>query len=188
MQNFGVPYLRKPQQMFQAAIQYQFLTIKSVQMKNHHAFLCILFAFATLAVSAQAQDKLPLNEPDYTKPRLFSRLPESIPVTAARADEIIHSPAGRISQFSLDEAGKVQVDGEVISAASKYNNTIQSVVIRTSQFEGARLTLSRIVLADGKIKYTGRIISFQHGDLYVLEEKEGQLSFVRKTYYELINE
>ena len=174
--------------MFQAAIQYQFLTIKSVQMKNHHAILCILFAFATLCVSAQEQEKIPLNEPDYSKPRLFTRLPESIPVSVARADEMISSPAGRISQFSLDEAGKVQVEGEVVSAASKYNNTIQSVVIRTAQFEGARLTLSRVVLADGKIRYTGRIISFQHGDMYVLEEKDGQQAFVRKTYYELINE
>jgi hypothetical protein len=38
------------------------------------------------------------------------------------------------------------------------------VVIRSEVFNGARLTVSKITNPDGSIRYSGRIISFKHGD------------------------
>jgi hypothetical protein len=76
----------------------------------------------------------------------------------------------------------------VISAVSKYNNTIQSVVIRCADFDGARLTLSKVNMPDGTTKYTGRIISIRHGDLYQLIQEDAGWVLVKKNFYDLINE
>ncbi|MBI5372570.1 MAG: hypothetical protein HZA79_11165 [Sphingobacteriales bacterium] len=157
-------------------------------MKNIRAtILCAGFALFSLVSSSQEQ-KIPLNEPDYNKPRLFASLPDKIPVNPEQVNEIISSPVGKSSQFRLSGNSSFQFEGEVVSTASKYNNSIQSIVIRSDSFNGARLTLSKITHADGSISYSGRIISFKHGDLYVLENQDGQLVLVKKNYYELVNE
>jgi hypothetical protein len=54
-------------------------------------------------------------------------------------------------------------------------------------FPGARFTLTQLSKEDGVKEYAGRIISFQHGDAYLLE-KEGDTYFlVKKGFYDLIN-
>jgi len=157
-------------------------------MKNIRAtMLCVVFAVTTF-VSLGQEQKIPLNEPDNNRPRLFTSLPDKIPVTISNMDNLLSAPVGRNNQFRLSEDNSLQFAGEVVSTASKYNNTIQSVVIRSDIFNGARLTLSRITNPDGTIRYTGRIISFKHGDLYELENQDGQLVLVKKNYYELVNE
>lgn len=149
--------------------------------------LCAVLALFTLVSNSQEQ-KVPLNEPDNNKPRLFANLPDRIPVNINNIDNILSAPVGRNSQFSLSEENTFQFAGEVVSTASKYNNSIQSIVIRSDNFDGARLTISKITNPDGSIRYSGRIISFKHGDLYELENQAGQLVLVKKNYYELVNE
>lgn len=157
-------------------------------MKNYRTtMLCVVFALSASLAYSQEQ-KIPLNEPDYNKPRLFSTMPDKIPVTITNIDNMLSAPVGKNSQFRLSEDNSMQFAGEVVSTASKYNNTIQSVVIRSDAFNGARLTVSKITNTDGSIRYTGRIISFKHGDLYELENHDGQLVLVKKNYYELVNE
>jgi hypothetical protein len=72
--------------------------------------------------------------------------------------------------------------------SSKYNNTLRSVVVRSTNFNGATLTLSSSTTTDGAATYTGRIISFQHGDLFVLQKENEEYYLVKKKYHELINE
>jgi hypothetical protein len=157
-------------------------------MKNiRTTMLCVVFALSA-TVSYSQEQKIPLNEPDNNKPRLFTNLPAKIPVTITNIDNMLSTPVGKNSQFRLSEDNSLQFAGEVVSTASKYNNTIQSVVIRSDAFNGARLTVSKITNTDGSIRYTGRIISFKHGDLYELENQDGQLVLVKKNYYELVNE
>ncbi|HOZ69175.1 MAG TPA: hypothetical protein PLU11_09155 [Chitinophagaceae bacterium] len=157
-------------------------------MKTFRAtMLCVVLTLSAIVSNSQEQ-KIPLNEPDQNKPRLFSNLPDKIPVTLTNIDNILSAPVGRNSQFRLSEDNTLQFAGEVVSTASKYNNSIQSVVIRSDDFNGARLTISKITNPDGSIRYSGRIISFKHGDLYELENQDGQLVLVKKNYYELVNE
>ena len=157
-------------------------------MKTFRAtMLCVVLTLSAIVSNSQEQ-KIPLNEPDQNKPRLFSNLPDKIPVTLTNIDNILSAPVGRNSQFRLSEDNTLQFAGEVVSTASKYNNSIQSVVIRSDDFNGARLTISKITNPDGSIRYSGRIISFKHGDLYELENQDGQLVLVKKNYYELLNE
>lgn len=185
---FTVPYSPENRNQETRLLNNILLTFKKVQMKTiRTASLCALFALSALVSSGQDQ-KIPINEPDYNKPRLFNSLPDQIPVTSTLLDNLISSPVGRNSRISLAADETVPFQGEVVSVASKYNNTMQSVVIRSDSYEGASLTVTRVTAADGTVKYTGRIISFKHGDLFVLETRDGQLMLVKKNYYEVVNE
>jgi hypothetical protein len=147
--------------------------------------LCML----TCAI-ASAQDKVPLNEPDYNKPKLFNNLPDQIPVDITELKNFISGNAetGKPAQLKSSDDKIPGFDGKVVSSASKYQNTMHSVVIRLNNFNGATLTLSSSIQADGTVLYTGRIISFQHGDLYELQKKDDKYFLIKRNYYELINE
>jgi hypothetical protein len=43
-------------------------------------------------------------------------------------------------------------------------------------------------MPDGTTKYTGRIISIRHGDLYQLIQEDAGWVLVKKNFYDLINE
>lgn len=159
-------------------------------MKNlRTAALCASAILWTLCSFAQ-QVKPPVNEPDYNKPRLFDHLPDSIPVSLAEINTLINAEVGRTTSLRTGSSNPsaLHFDGEVVSTTNKYNDQIKSVVIRSSNFNGARFTLSRITKSDGVVSYTGRIISFQHGDLYELQNQDGQLILVKRNFYDLVNE
>jgi len=65
---------------------------------------------------------------------------------------------------------------------------MRSVVVRLSDFKGATLTLSSFTHPDGTVTYSGRIISFQHADLFELQYQNEQYFLIKKNYYELVNE
>ena len=47
--------------------------------------LCLLFCFT--CASTSAQNKIPVNEPDQNKPKLFTNLPDKIPVDIINLQE-----------------------------------------------------------------------------------------------------
>lgn len=157
-------------------------------MKNHRTPLLCLCALLFSLCAFSQNDKDPINEPDLKKPKLFSNLPDRIPVSIEKINDLFNVPVGDNASLKVAETSSVQIVGEVISKASKYDDRIQSVVIRSSNFNGARFTISKIVNEDGSITYTGRIISFQHGDLYELQNQGGQFTLVKKNFYDLVNE
>ncbi|MEI9945926.1 MAG: hypothetical protein WDN26_17105 [Chitinophagaceae bacterium] len=150
--------------------------------------LCLLFMFCSAVIAAQ--NKLPVNEPNYSKPKLFTNLPDQVPVDITELKTLItgNATAGKEVQLRSSDSRITSFKGKIVSAASKYNYKMQSVVIRSTEFNGATLTLSSSVQPDGTITYTGRIISFQHGDLYVLEKQNDNYILVKKNYYDLVNE
>lgn len=151
------------------------------------AVLCAGIALCSLGSFAQ-ENKAPVNEPDLNKPKLFTGLPERVQLSTDEISNLFGNPLGRATTLRLTEDSRFQFEGEVISSASKYDNKLQSVVIRSTNFNGARLTISRVVGSDGIVKYRGRIISFTHGDVYELENQNGQYILVKKNYYDLVNE
>jgi hypothetical protein len=141
------------------------------------------------AFNVHAQDgNIPLNEPNYNKPLLFNLLPARIDLSAAKLEQLIGTPNGQPTQIPVASEQNPEITGEVIGAVAKYNNAIQSVVIRCIGFDGARLTLSKVNLPDGTAKYTGRILSIRYGDLFQLEQENGNWALVKKNFYALINE
>jgi hypothetical protein len=98
----------------------------------------------------------------------------------------LESEIGKSVSFSL--VNNLNFQGVVSSLASKFDNMLNSVVIRSTNFPGAALSFSRITKEDGTFSYVGRIISFQHGDAYEINLENGQYYFVKKGFYDLVNE
>lgn len=138
------------------------------------------------AVSAQ---EIPLNEPNTKKPLLFADLPDKIPVEAAYLKNLLTTAGtpGKDVQFRLAGSKIDQFNGKVISVAGKETGA-NSIVIRSSNFNGATLSISEVKLEDGTMTFRGHIISMQHGDLFELQQIEGQYYFVKRKFYDLINE
>jgi hypothetical protein len=158
-------------------------------MKNlRTTVICVCFTVCSLYSAAQVQ-KVVFNEPNYNKPRLFDNLPEVIPVSLDNLNGLVNSKTGvSINTVLSNDAASVPFRGNVVSSVSKYDDRVQSVVIKSTDYNGATLYISRVTMEDGSVKYNGRFMSFQHGDLYVLQQKEGAFVLVKKNYYDVINE
>jgi hypothetical protein len=149
--------------------------------------VCLVMSLA--CVCASAQHAIPLNEPNTNKPKLFGNLPDKIPVQIDDLRLLLGMERGTDANLKLGNSNNSpdRFEGTVISSADKYNN-IRSVVVRSSNFNGATLSLSSSIQTDGTVKFTGRIISLQHGDLYELQNLNNQYFLVKKNFYDLINE
>lgn len=149
--------------------------------------LCLCAMLFSLCTFAQNQKDL-VNEPDNKKPKLFSTLPNRIPLSIDKINDLLGTPVGQSTKLKSAENAAFEFDGEIISKASRQENNIESVVIRSSNFNGANLTISKIILADGTVTYAGRIISFKHSDLYELQQENGQFVLVKRNFTDLVNE
>jgi hypothetical protein len=158
-------------------------------MKNFRTTaICVCISVYSLCAAAQNNNPIPVNEPDLNKPKLFQGMPDNIPVSLDNLNGLINGQPGLAISLSLSATAPLHFEGEVVSAASKYGNSIRSVVIRSTNFNGARFTISKITGEDGTTLYRGRILSLQHGDLYELQNKNGNYSLVKKNFYDLVNE
>jgi hypothetical protein len=150
--------------------------------------LCTCITLCSLFSAAQTQ-KVIVNEPNYNKPRLFDNLPQLIPVSIDKLNDLINSKVGvNINTTLSSDARTAPFEGMVISAVKNNEDKLQSVVIKSTNYNGATLSISKVITEDGTIKYNGRLISFQHGDAYALEQKDGGFVLVKKNFYDLINE
>ncbi len=153
-------------------------------MKNLvKGFICLFLYFICHQSNAQ---KPPVREPDMNRPYLFQNLPTKISCRINDLSALLQSEIGKTVSFLLVD--NLNFQGVVSSVASKFDNTLNSVVIRSTNFPGAALSFSRITKEDGTFSYVGRIISFQHGDAYEIGIENGQYYFVKKGFYDLVNE
>jgi hypothetical protein len=162
-------------------------------MKNlRTSMLCVCITLFSLCTSAQDQklpdQQLPVSKPDYNKPKLFNSLPENISVDISNLSSLLNTPVGNAVSIDLGSDTPFKFEGRVVSAASKFENTIQSIVIRSTNFPGARLTFSKINNSDGSFSYTGRIMSFQHDDLFELQNQNGHFALIKRKFNDLVNE
>jgi hypothetical protein len=157
-------------------------------MKNRRTIvLCVCITLCSLGSFAQ-KETIPLNEPDNNKPKLFNSLPDRISVNIATLNTLLTTPPGNKVVINFGNETPFLFEGRVISATSKYKNSIQSVVISSTNYNGARLTFSRTINADKTISSSGRILSFQHGDLLELQQEKSGFVLVKKKFYDLVNE
>ena len=156
-------------------------------MKNlRTAALCACIMLYNLCSIAQTQIRS--SDPTIIKPKLFQGLPENISINPDNLSSLLNTPVGHAVSINLSDISNFQFEGQVISASSPGENNIQTVVIRSTNYNGARLTLSGIINADGTISYSGRILSFQHGDLFELKNQDGHYILVKRKLNDLINE
>jgi hypothetical protein len=146
--------------------------------------LCLLLILA--CATSYGQNTIPVNEQDQNKPRLFTTLPDKVPVDINTLQTLINAEAGKTVSLRLGSNELSSFTGQVVSKAD--DNTIHSVVIRSANFNGATLTLSSSAQPNGTVKFTGRIISLKHGDAYELQNQNNQYLLIKKNFYDLINE
>ena len=158
-------------------------------MKNlRTSLVCLCVILSSLSASAQTVH-VKLNEPDLNKPLLFAALPDRIPVSIDYINSLFGSAKGSsVSLSTSEDARAPRIEGEVISTGSKYDNRLESVMIRSTNFEGARFRVSKYTDEQGVARYSGRIISFQHGDAYELKNEDGNFFLIKTKFYSLVNE
>ncbi len=157
-------------------------------MKNLRTIaLCVSVSLYSMCATAQT-GSIPINEPNLSKPKLFQNLPDVIPVKMNNITTLFGAEVGRPVSISLSDATSFQFEGHIVSSVSKYENTMECIVIRSTNYPGARLAITRLTDASGTISYTGRILSMQHGDLYELTLENSQFVLVKRKFYDLVNE
>lgn len=144
--------------------------------------LLLLCALLSLISFGQS---IPINEPDLNKAKLFQDLPYRLPIDVSSLQNLLNLQIGEPANLKLTT--NIEIQGAVVSAAIKYN-TIQSIVIRSTNRAGASFSFSKIMQPDGSVKYTGRILSRQYSDGFELNLENGQYFLIKKNYYDMINE
>lgn len=157
---------------------------------NYQKLTGFILPAILFSVIVTAQTPVKVNEPDLSRPKLFKELPAEVAVPVGELERLVTvNPAGEKKVSLRSSPTSLPVfKGQIVSRVDKYANTMHSVVIRLDEFDGATLTLSSSTHPDGTVTYTGRIISFKHGDVYELQKKNDQYILVRRDYYELVNE
>ncbi len=157
-------------------------------MKNLRApVLCACFALISVCSFAQ-QQKAPINEPDYNKPHLFDNLPAKISFNPETFTSLTGKQAGNVVSISLSDKVSIPFEGKMLSSVTKDNGRVQSIAIQSTNYNGATFYMSKVTGDDGTVRYNGRIISFTHGDLYILQKTNNQYELVKKNFYDLVNE
>ena len=145
--------------------------------------LSVCVTLCSLCSFAQNQ-KIPINEPDYNKSKLFNDLPDRINFNPANLSTLFQLKVGQPVTIPL--TSDFSFTGQVVSTSMGENAA--SVVIKSANRLGASFTFTRVTGASYGVKYIGRIISLQHGDTYDVVVENNQYYLKKKGLYDLVNE
>jgi hypothetical protein len=134
--------------------------------------------------STAQKASVPLNEPDYNKSKLFADLPQRMNLKVKEMEALFSLPVGTVINTQATDQLKLQ--GTIVSKAE--DATLKSVVIRSTNKQGAIFTFTKIVSADGSYNYIGRMISRQHGDAFEIVKENGQYVLNKIGVYDLLSE
>jgi hypothetical protein len=148
-------------------------------------YVCFMASF--ISVAAQTE-KVFMNKQETNKPVLFASLPEKITISKDNLQYLFGSPLGKSVSLKAADNNNFEFAGEIISSESKYGNSIQSIVMRCTNYEGANFTVSKITNADGAVSYVGRIVSMQHADIYELHQEAGKFILAKRKLNDLMSE
>lgn len=149
---------------------------------NSFRFFRVLGALL-LSQAVAAQQNL-IHEPDYSRPAGLSDLPDSF--NCKLQDISILQNSGRGDNIVLKLADDFQLKGIVTSL--QLFSSRNTIVVRSTNFPTYTLSLIWWKNADNQTIVIGRLISFTRKDALVLQNREGNYVWVKKDYYELVNE
>jgi hypothetical protein len=121
--------------------------------------MLLLFTIITATGFSQMANSTP-------KPKLFAAYPESIDCSVSELSRIFTIAQGQ--QASISFAGNFAFNGTVSSNMAKFSN-LQSVVIKSPQFNHAIFHVSKRINSDNSTVYVGRIIHDSFADGYELK-------------------
>ncbi len=153
-------------------------------MKNPKTgIFCLLLTCCYIVSSAQ---NLPINEPNNHKPSLFHDLPDHVNAGIADLESLLTLQVGQSCNTIIAPGFVFQ--GEVISISDAQDENVKSVVIKSTNHQGARLTFTRVTINDGTVNYVGRILSREHSDGFEISFENGQYYFIKKGFNDLVSE
>ncbi len=128
--------------------------------------------------------KVPVNEPDYNKPKLFADLPDRVDFNPNNLSNLFGLQVGQSVNIPISSG--FNLSGQVVSKSDDPKSA--SVIIRSTNRVGARFVFTKVTDTDNTIKYIGRIFSLQHGDSYEIVFENNQYYFKKKGLYDLMTE
>ena len=145
----------------------------------------IVGVFITLSsFYATAQEKIPVNPTNYNKPRLFSDVPQKINLKVSDMEFLFSYSVG--SSVSAKFSKDFHFKGIIVSKAD--DPVVTSVVIKSTNRQGAVFTFTRIKNENGNFIYRGRILSRENGDAFEIVNENGQYILQKKNDHELVLE
>lgn len=133
--------------------------------------LCFLFHF-----NLQAQLP-PLHKILPDKAFLFSNLPDKSLIKHSLIENLFAGPASgpvriRLSPDSYFEG--------IITERLEKNDNVTTINVKSSNYNGALLSISRILNSNKEYTFTGRIVSLQHGDVLILKKENNDYFFSKE--------
>lgn len=151
-------------------------------MKTLICAVCVMIFCCT---RSQAQTAIPLPATAQNKPALFADLPIQLNITAAQLDALLQLSQGAAVNINID--GRFPFTGTVVSK-SKEGEPYQTIVIRSTNRQGAAFSITSTQTDDGSHRYRGRIISRQHADSFEVVRRDQQYFLIKRSADELITE
>ncbi len=149
--------------------------------------LSVLLSILFLNASAQGNSNPPVvREPDYNQPKLFADAPDKFSVDLSALQALLEVPVGQSVNVPL--TGTFRMIGTVVSKSDPADPSVKSVVIRSTNRQGATMTFTRVTKEDGSFSYLGRILSYKNSDAYEFAIENGSYVLVKKHLYDLFNE
>jgi hypothetical protein len=146
--------------------------------------MCITFCSVCSFAQNVEKRAVSVNEPDYSKPKLFADLPDRINFDPIHLLALLSTEVGQ--SISLPVAPGFIISGQVVSKANDQNSA--SVVMRLTNRPGARFIFTKLTGPKSSVKYIGRIISLKHGDSYEILSENDQYYFKKKGIYDVVTE
>lgn len=143
-------------------------------MKNLYI---IALALLCMANGAAAQTPAP-------KPPQFAAYADRLSCTEAQLAALLNKPANTVISFTLP--GGFEFRGIVQSSEQKYTN-LKTSIIRSTNFPDAVFSLSKRSDEISGEQYVGRIMSFRHNDVFELQYQNGQYTFEKKKFDNLVH-
>lgn len=143
--------------------------------------------FSLLSFLATAQkDAPPLNEPNYNKPKLFADVPQKFIVNIPALETLFNLTEGETINALLTKDFRFQ--GVVVSKSNPSDTAVKSIVIRSSNRNGATFTFTRIRNQEGAFEYIGHILSLNNSDAFELVKEGNGYALEKKHLYDIFSE
>lgn len=130
-----------------------------------------------LCLRLQAQLIPPINQVLPNKSSLFSQLPNRFIVKNSLIENLFSTPASTRVKILLSAGNYFE---GIITERVQKNENVLNVNIKSSNYDGALLTLSKISYNDKPDVFIGRIVSLPYGDVLMLSKEKDQFFFTRE--------
>ncbi len=144
---------------------------------------CVLFFIFCIQAAAQTSP-VPVNEPDYNKPKIFNDLPNTMTIRLMDAEKLFGLRAG--SSSSVQFTDELFLKGTVISNGE--SNGMRTIIMKVTNRNNAVFTFTRITQQDGTTSYAGRIMSRENGDALLIKKEDNAFTLNKINLYDLISE